>query len=814
MRVRALVLAISILSAALVFAAPTMAAPPEAPEVTVESPVNINEANLHGVLNPKKAGEPGEYQFLYKESTTLECKGGSAAPVPPGGAAGGEHEEPSQTLTGLAPNTEYAVCLREENLLGGESTVSPAVSFKTAEATAPVIETQSVSEQTGTVTFSATIDPGGAATTCEVQYGETEALEATPVACPTTLPAADTGQAVTVELKGLARKTQYHFKFVAGNEKGTTPASTQGTFKTGPNPPSVVSDPASEVKRATAVLNGYVRPYESEKTIYYFEYGTGSCSGISETCGTKTPTRGPITEEETVEPLNLTRLKPGTTYHFWLVASGAGGTAHGEEETFTTAVAEPKEYLFEKDFAAGSPRGVAVNQTTGDVYVSDIGTHTIEQFNAEGVLQSSIKAPGASNAAFWQLAINNTGGTEQGDVYAVDETGDVVYKFDPNPEGELELDKVTPTIGGPGVGEGSLNEPAGVAIDPSGNVYVANSGSGSVSEFSPLGTVLKENLITGFTVPFGLAIDGDGNIYVAGVSGTIEYKANGECFETCGQIDPNFDTGVAVDSAGNIFVSLNAGTVMEYGPGPGHPAIENLELERGGVFQGHPTYLAVNNTNHDLYVAENPGSVRVFKFVAFTPVTVRTDPATQISGPVEALRGTVNPGGQEPAEYYFEYGLSPCLPETCGTVATEPSQVPLTGDEEIPVSVRLDNLAPNTTYHYRIVGVNQESGLEYGEEQTFTTGSPIPPPPAPPSEGSAPTSSAPANSPIYPLLTSIVPVPLPKVHVPPITRAQHLAKALAACNRKPKRQRAACRRQARRTYGSATKGVAKKKRRK
>src|SRR5580698_9525662 len=93
-------------------ASPAFAAPPEAPEVTVETPVNINEATLHGVLNPNKAGEPGEYQFLYRASQNKECKGGNASPTPPGMSVGGQHEEPSEVLSKLTPNTEYAVCLR------------------------------------------------------------------------------------------------------------------------------------------------------------------------------------------------------------------------------------------------------------------------------------------------------------------------------------------------------------------------------------------------------------------------------------------------------------------------------------------------------------------------------------------------------------------------------------------------------------------------------------------------------------------------------------------------------------------------------
>jgi hypothetical protein len=572
------------------------------------------------------------------------------------------------------------------------------------------------------------------------------------------------------------------------------------------SPPVAITNEAVEVKRARATLAGYLLP-QGEKTIYYFEYGTEACNAVAETCGVKTPQRGPVTEEGSAEPFRLTRLKPGTTYHLWFVASSAGGTAHGEEMTFTTVTAEPKEYVFEKNLAMGSPLGVTVNQATGNVYATNTTTDTIEQFNSDGILQSSAKMPEGSGET-WQLATDNSGiPGQQGNVYVAGVTSGVVYKFDPSPEGKLTLDKVTPEIG-----KGSLSSPRGVAVDSSGNVYVAS--SETVSVFSSTGKLEHQNLITGLTVPFGLAVDADGNIYVAGPAGTVEYTSAGACVNACTPINASFDTGVTLDSSGNVFVGVfEPAVVQQYGPSEGHPSIANPVLEQVGIFGQFPRGLAVNDTSHALYVSEEEGSVRVFRFFTSVPVGVKTEPATQVNGPVERLNGTINPGGQEPAEYYFEYGTSPCLAETCGTVATEPSQVPLNGDKAIPVSVRLDNLAPDTAYHYRLVGVNEESGVEYGEEQTFTTGSVPPSPPGAAPEGAAPESKTPASAPIYPLLTGLAPVPPPKVHVPPPpTRAQRLAKALAACGHKPKRKRAACRRQARRKYGAVTKGLAVKRR--
>jgi hypothetical protein len=402
--------------------------------------------------------------------------------------------------------------------------------------------------------------------------------------------------------------------------------------------------------------------------------------------------------------------------------------------------------------------------------------------------------------ATWQLAVDNSGiRGEQGDVYVADTNAGVVYKFDASETGELKSDATTPTI--PAQGEPALQEPRGVAVDASGDVYIAS--GETVSKYSPTGTPIAPAMITGLPTVIDLALDASGNIYVADLASTVEYDPAGVCVNACAPISEGFSEGVAVDSAGNVFVSvLRPAVVREYGPGEGHPLIANPVLERAGTFGQFPLGLAVNSTTHELYVAENGGALRLFKFFTAVPVIVRTEPATQIAGAVESLNGTVNPGGNEPAEYYFEYGTSPCGPETCGAVATEPSQVPLNGDEAIPVSVRLDNLPPNTTFHYRIVGVNEESGVEYGEEQTFTTGSETGPPPAgDQSEHKTPLGEEPPAAAAYPNLTGLAPVPMPKA-VTPVTLAQKLQKALRACHKdRNARKRKSCEAAARRAFG-------------
>ena len=76
------------------------------------------------------------------------------------------------------------------------------------------------------------------------------------------------------------------------------------------------------------------------------------------------------------------------------------------------------------------------------------------------------------------------------------------------PEGVTAMFK-----GGRGTGKGEFDSPTGIAIDPNGNVLVADTGNGRIEKFSPNGTFVTS--IGQFEAPNGIAIDRAGNIYVA-----------------------------------------------------------------------------------------------------------------------------------------------------------------------------------------------------------------------------------------------------------------------------------------------------------
>ena len=101
------------------------------------------------------------------------------------------------------------------------------------------------------------------------------------------------------------------------------------------SPPVATTGPAKEVAPTTATLTGAVAP-GGQATTYAFQYGQ-STDYASETA-TQTANASSTTQPATA---TIAGLRPGTTYHFRLVASGAGGNAAGSDGTFTTAGVAP-----------------------------------------------------------------------------------------------------------------------------------------------------------------------------------------------------------------------------------------------------------------------------------------------------------------------------------------------------------------------------------------------------------------------------------------------------------------------------------------
>lgn len=122
-------------------------------------------------------------------------------------------------------------------------------------------------------------------------------------------------------------------------------------------------------------------------------------------------------------------------------------------------------------------------------------------------------------------------------------------------------------FGTTGTGNGQLDGPAGVTVDPAGNVYVAEYENNRISKFGPDGTFLLKFGTAGsgdgqFDSPTDVAVDTAGNIYVADNRNhrIQKFEPDGDFiakFGSNGTGNGQFKRpfGLDIDPAGNIYVA-------------------------------------------------------------------------------------------------------------------------------------------------------------------------------------------------------------------------------------------------------------------
>jgi len=96
--------------------------------------------------------------------------------------------------------------------------------------------------------------------------------------------------------------------------------------------PTVATQPASAVGQTSATLNATVNPNGAEVSECKFEYGASTAYGSSVPC---TPAPGSGSSTVSVSG-TVSALSANAIYHFRIVATNAGGSTAGADQTFTT----------------------------------------------------------------------------------------------------------------------------------------------------------------------------------------------------------------------------------------------------------------------------------------------------------------------------------------------------------------------------------------------------------------------------------------------------------------------------------------------
>jgi DNA-binding beta-propeller fold protein YncE len=410
------------------------------------------------------------------------------------------------------------------------------------------------------------------------------------------------------------------------------------------------------------------------------------------------------------------------------------------------------------------PSGLAVDETTHDIFVVDAGNDRVQAFGPAGAFifmlggkvdKTAVESgtateaeenictaasgdecqPGTVGIGAGQfeeisaIAVDNSGDPtdpSRGGLYVVDKASRRVEKFGPSGVflNQIDLSGLEPVLG--------------IAVDPEGLVSVLQEIQ-TVSSYTdalvnqPTGSPKEPGALefgNGFARnPDSLAVDGGGDFYIARNGGGKPNRfgkvgppiREGKIFTTyINELDEGPSSALAVEAGTDVAYLDDVTSVAVFSPA-------GIELERFGFSNEltEGTGVAVDAGSGFAYVADAAnGHLLVLAPIPPGPPTV--EPGTQsvsaVTSASATLEAELNPRSEEneePTTYVFQYG--PCADlDLCASLASTPPATLPPDFAAHPISARIAGLLPGTTYHFRVVASNHQGTLS-GEEFAFTT---------------------------------------------------------------------------------------------
>jgi len=314
---------------------------PLAPVVTTTPATEITStaATLNGTVNPN-GHEVTFCMIEYGTSTAYTA----SVPCSPAPGAGTSPVLVAAAITALSPGTPYdfrVVATTTGGTVDGlnETFVTAAQTTTTTTTSAsPTTTTTTQSPTTTTTTESpSTTTTTSTSTTTTTQEPSTTTTTESPTTTTESPSTTTTTQSptttTTTESPSTTTTTESPTTTTTTESPTTTTTETTTTTTQAPVAAAVTTTPATEITSTAATLNGTVNPNGYEVTSCMIEYGTSTAYTTSVPCS---PAPGSGTSPVNVAA-SITGLSPGTPYDFRVVATNAGGTVDGLNETFVTA---------------------------------------------------------------------------------------------------------------------------------------------------------------------------------------------------------------------------------------------------------------------------------------------------------------------------------------------------------------------------------------------------------------------------------------------------------------------------------------------
>jgi hypothetical protein len=369
------------------------------------------------------------------------------------------------------------------------------------------------------------------------------------------------------------------------------------------------------------------------------------------------------------------------------------------------------------------PLGVAVQQSSGNVFVVDSQNARVEKFDANG---NFIAAFGQAQLTFpGSIATDNLG-----KVYVADVGPNTVVKFDAK-------GNFVSTIDGSAAPQGHFQNIAGIAVDQAGNLWVADGSTSNVVEFDSKGEFLLQwNDSHGS--PSAIAVDSGHNaVYLITqgtterwtLSGNYQVQVDRPVLFLAGFGSPNASALALDRGTGNLYVDHGGDradvTVYDHNG----IALDDLSLGQNTNSAG----LAFASLQGG---ADKPGQQRLYlsdfsnnNVTVYAPQTtpgaplITSESVDQSGTTTATLHAGIVPLGSN-TSCHFEYVGNPDFQASGFANATSVDCSPASlgsGFGYQAASASLSWLTTGAYYHFRVVATSS-AGTSTGEHQEFQVG--------------------------------------------------------------------------------------------